>query len=92
MLGSSHVDIGTTDKDLIRGDDHSVSLDGFRIVMSIYAENKWHVTLIDMITAFLQALCFNRKIYVRPPHEANAPGILWTLKVAAYGLTDSGRL
>lgn len=80
------------DKDFIRGDAPSVSLDGFRTVLSISAENKWHVALMDMITAFLQALGFNREIYVRPPREATAPGILWKLNAAAYGLTDSGRL
>ena len=47
---------------------------------------------MDVETAFLQALGFTRRIYVRPPREAGTPYVLCLLELAAYGLTDSGRL
>lgn len=46
-------------------------MEGFRTGFSISVDNKWHVALMDMITAFLQALGFDREIYVPPPREAD---------------------
>ncbi len=80
------------DKDFIRGDAPSISFEVFRLLLSIAAEMKWEIGQMDIEAAFLQALGFNRVIYVRPPREAGLKGILWRLNLAAYGLTDSGRL
>lgn len=76
-------------KDFIRGDATSVSLRWFRTKLSISAENKWHVALMDLITAFLHVLGLDREFYIRPPREADAPGVLWKLNVAENGRTDS---
>ena len=69
-----------------------MSLEVFRFVLSLAAEFKWIVGQMDVESAFLQALGFSRRIYVRPPREANTPDILWLLELPAYGLTESGRL
>lgn len=80
------------DKVFIRGDEPSISLERLRTVFSISTRYKWNVALMDMITAFLQTLEFDRKIYFRQRREANAPGVVWKLNVVAYRLTDSGML
>lgn len=80
------------DKDFLRGDAPSVSFEIFRLVLSLASEHKWEIGQMDIEAAFLQAVGFTRLIYVRPPREANQHGILWRLDLAAYGLTDSGRL
>lgn len=77
------------DKDVILGDAPSVNIERFRTVLSISVENKWHNGLMDMITAYIQDLCFDPKIYIRHLWEENAPGILCKRNAAAYGLTDS---
>lgn len=80
------------DKDYLRGDAPSVSFDIFRLVLSLCVAFRWVIGQMDVKAAFLQARGFNRRIFVRPPREAAAHGILWLLTAAAYGLTDSGRL
>lgn len=80
------------DKDFIRVNAPCMSLEGFRTVLSTSADRKWHVALMNMITAFQQAPGFDREIYVCPPLEANATGSLCKLNSAAYGLTDSDQL
>ncbi len=34
----------------------------------------------------------SRVVYVRPPSEEGATGVLWRRTAAAYGMVDSGRL
>eukprot|EP00171_Calliarthron_tuberculosum_P001736 IDg1736t1 len=47
---------------------------------------------MDIASAYLQAQGFVRDIYIVPPKEERARGILWKLRKAAYVLADSGRL
>jgi hypothetical protein len=47
---------------------------------------------IDVKNAYLQAMGFNREIYVRPPKEENEKTQEWCLEKPAYGLADGGRL
>ena len=46
----------------------------------------------DIKSAYLQGEFLKRKLYVRPPKEANADGKLWLLLQGAYGIVDGGRL
>lgn len=80
------------DRDFLRGDTPSIDLDIFRLVLSLATDLGWDVEQRDLKTAFLQALGFARKVYVRPPREVQEQGTLWLLLAAAYGLTESGRL
>lgn len=80
------------DKDFLRGDAPSISLEVFHFILSLASAMKWKIGQMDIETAFLQALGFRRTIFVRPPREAGTPHILWKLELPAYGLTDSGRL
>lgn len=76
----------------LRSDSPCVNLDIFRLVLSFAAEFKWTIAQMDVKTAFLQALGFDRKVFVKPPKEANDLSGLWELRAPAYGLVDSGRL
>lgn len=80
------------DKDYLRGNAPSVSLEILHLLLSLASELDWAIAQMDIETAYLQALGFTRRIYVRPPREAKAPHVLWRLELPAYGLTDSGRL
>jgi len=80
------------DKYDLRTDAPSMLMEVLRLVVSIGVENDWDIGSMDIRAAFLQALGFNRTIYVRPPKEEGDSGLLWKLLAAAYGLVDSGRL
>jgi Reverse transcriptase (RNA-dependent DNA polymerase) len=69
-----------------------MSLDAFRMMMSIAAERGWSLCSLDIKAAYLQTEDFNREIYVTPPREEAEDDIVWRLTAAAYGLADSGRL
>lgn len=53
------------DKDFLRGDAPSVSLEVLHLILSLAAEFKWLIGQMVIEIAFLQALGFTRKIYVR---------------------------
>lgn len=48
------------DKDFLGGDATSVSLKVFHLLLSLAAEHKWTVGKMDIETAFLQVVGFNR--------------------------------
>ncbi len=81
-----------TEKYFLRTDAPSMNMEVFRLVVSISVEMQWDICEMDVTAAFLQARGFNRDIFVRPPREEGAQGVLWKLTAAAYGLVDSGRL
>lgn len=76
--------------DYLGGDAPSVRFEIF--LLSLWVTFRWVVGQMDVKAAFLQAYGFTRGVYVRPPREAAAHGILWLLTAASYRLTDSGRL
>jgi len=80
------------EKGNIRCDAPCLTLDSLRLLFSISAEKKWLLGHMDVKAAFLQAHGFEREVFVKPPREECAPGKLWKLEAAAYGLTESGRL
>lgn len=47
---------------------------------------------MDISGAYLQAIGWYRKLYIRPPCEDESQDELWLLEKPAYGLVDSGRL
>ena len=80
------------DKLNLRCDCPSILMEVLRLLLSIGVEMGWKIGSMDAIAAFLQAVGFNRDIFVKPPPEERVRNILWKLKAAAYGLADSGRL
>ena len=48
---------------------------------------------MDIKTAFLQGMCFERDVFVVPPAEAGVKkGYIWKLRKCVYGLTDASRV
>ena len=46
---------------------------------------------MDIKSAFLQGMKLKRKVFIKPPVEAKANGVVWELIHAVYGLTDASR-
>ena len=65
--------------------------DSLRIVLSLISSLNWTVNSFDVTAAFLQGKELDRKVYLRPPKQANVPGKLWLLRKCVYGLNDASR-
>ncbi|XP_064616270.1 uncharacterized protein LOC135480371 [Liolophura sinensis] len=76
------------DKDLPK-DSPTCSSESLRLIIAMFAQNKWQPFSMDIKTAFLQGSLLSRELYVRPPLEANAGGTVWKLKKCVYGLADA---
>lgn len=79
------------DKSKIRSDSPTATKESIRFTLSVAAAKGWDVLSLDVSTAFLQSFKMSRKVYIRPPPEANTNKI-WLLNKPIYGLTDSSRL
>ena len=62
-----------------------------RILLAIASAKGWAIETVDVKSAFLQGTRLERKVYVKPPKEANAVDILWLLNKCLYGLRDASR-
>ena len=87
----------------IRGDlelnKHNIPTDSptinkitLKLILTIAASKGWSLQTSDITRAFLQTEDLDRKVYVKPPEEAETPqGTVWLLKKCCYGLIDAGR-
>src|SRR5215469_16111224 len=66
------------------------SIEGCRIALASILKNKWQLNAIDIKTAYLQGRKMERKVYLKPPKEANTKKI-WKLKKTVYGLKDAAK-
>ena len=80
------------DKSGLRTDSPTCMKETLKTVLAVAVSKDWEVHSIDIKSAFLQGNPINRKIYLRPPKEANAEGKLWLLKKVVYGLSDASRV
>ena len=62
-----------------------------RTLLAIASAKGWAIETVDVKSAFLQGTRLNRKVYVKPPKEANALSKLWLLHKCLYGLRDASR-
>ena len=62
------------------------------VMLTIAASNNWKIQSVDIKAAFLQGNCIEREEFLRPPKEVGMNEILWLLKKAAYGLSDTSRI
>ena len=62
-----------------------------RTLLAIASAKGWNIETVDVKSAFLQGTRLERKVYVKPPKEANALGKLWLLYKCLYGLRDASR-
>ena len=72
-------------------DSPTVDRISYKIFYAIAANENWNIKSINVTSAFLQGEALDRDIFVTPPKEANMPGKLWHMKMAAYGLYDASR-
>ena len=79
-------------KESIRSDSPTASKEAIKLALIIAANEGFKVQSGDIKSAYLQGNILNRKVFVRPPKEANSNGKLWLLLQAAYGIVDGGRL
>ena len=79
-------------KDNIRTDSPTASKEAIKLALVIAANEGFKVKSGDIKSVYLQRELIKRKIYVRPPKEAQSNGKLWLLLQGAYGIVDGGRL
>ena len=51
----------------------------------------WLVRTADVKAAFLQGADLERDVFVRPPRECRASGMIWKMVKRAYGFVDASR-
>ena len=72
-------------------DSPTMHKSSLRIVLALSAALGWKIQTTDIRSAFLQGNDLDRIVYVKPPKEANAAGILWLLNKCLYGLKDASK-
>ena len=72
-------------------DSPTIQKASIRMILTLATTNKWSLQAIDIKSAFLQGDKLTRKVFVKPPKEANLPNKLWKLKKCLYGLKDASR-
>ena len=76
-----------------RSDSPTCAKESLRLVLMLIASNKWTLNSMDIKTAFLQGMKFDRDVYLLPPPEAKVEkGYIWKLNKCVYGLTDASRV
>lgn len=75
----------------IQCDSPTAAKETLRIMLSLSSSLSWSCQTIDIKAAFLQSKEIDREVYLCPPKEANAEGLLWKLKKTVYGLSDASR-
>ena len=80
------------DSSQFRTDSPTCMKESLRLILSVSSSNGWSIHSLDIKAAFLQGKQIDRELYLRPPKEAKAPGKLWLLKKAVYGLSDASRV
>ena len=81
---------GFEEDKFFRTDSPTCSREGVRITLATIASNGWTLRSLDVKTAFLQSNPMERKVFLKPPKEANTKD-LWLLKKCVYGLSDASR-
>ena len=51
-----------------------------RLIFMIVSSKGWVLHGLSVKSAFLQGKYLDREIYLKPPLEANRPGVLWTVE------------
>ena len=82
---------GDLEKGDARTDSPTVKKESIKLLLAITAVNKWQLSSVDIKSAFLQGICPDRTIFLKPPAEAGVQGI-WSLHRPIYGLKDASRL
>ena len=82
---------GYEEESNVRSDSPTVQSTSLRFLLMTAALNNWNVCCTDIKSAFLQGKMLDRKVYIKPPKEADAKGKLWLLNKCLYGLTDASR-
>ena len=81
------------DASITRSDSPTCAKESLRLVLAIVASKCWSLNSMDIKTAFLQGMTFDRDVFLLPPREANVKkGRLWKLQKCVYGLTDASRV
>ena len=85
---------GFEEKTDFRRDSPTISKRSLRIMLAVIVTKGWRVKALDARSAFLQGTKIERKVYVKPPPEAErkfGSKTVWLLKKCLYGLGDAPR-
>ena len=77
----------------VRRDSPTILKPSLRILLHLSRQFDWKMKCGDIKSAFLQGKDVRRKIFVKPPKEAEvSDNKLWQLVKSVYGTADGGRL
>ena len=79
------------DSKTLRTDSPTCCKESLRFCLSIISCHGWKLHSLDVKSAFLQGTPMQRRVFIKPPKEANATH-LWKMIRCPYGLADAGRL
>ena len=82
---------GFEEEEDIPSDSPTLSKAGLRVIISLAASLNWTIQTTDIKSAFLQGSRLERKVFIKPPKEAQVNNKLWELTKALYGLKDASR-
>ena len=82
---------GFQEEDDFPTDSPTVQKSSIRLLLTLATTFLWAIQTIDIKSAFLQGDKLTRKVFVKPPKEANLKNKLWRLKKCLYGLKDASR-
>ena len=82
---------GYEEEEDIQSDSPTLSKAGLRMITAVAASKQWTIQTTDIKSAFLQGSKLTRKVFIKPPKEANVTNQLWELMKALYGLKDASR-
>ena len=75
-----------------RKDSPTICKSSLRVLLCIAASKGWQVKTTDIKSAFLQGRKLERKVFLKPPKEAQVnEGTIWELNHCLYGLNDASR-
>ena len=82
---------GFQDTEEVQKDSPTLTTEANRLLLTLASSKGWKVNSLDIKSAFLQGDELRRKVFIKPPKEAQTTK-LWKLLKCVYGLREASRL
>jgi len=68
-----------------QSDSPTASIDSFKFMVALYANEDFKMVSIDICAVFLQAKILDRDVFLVPPADIRKQGKVWKLLKPLYG-------